>query len=177
MRRARADGPSVKIANDATTPTRTRSASAADLLATENVRLREDLQAAEERARVAEEQLLRVHRAVRAAQQNLKSARQRRNAILAMAQQHAAALIRQAQREAELLKRAARANSAPAPTPHAPDPQGQSTVAPPARPVTESRGHQWVDADPSLDDRLDEYLRTELEPDRSREWILGDRAG
>ena len=30
----------------------------------------------------------------------------------------------------------------------------------------------WATADPSLDDRLDEYLQSDFEPDRSRNWML-----
>lgn len=30
----------------------------------------------------------------------------------------------------------------------------------------------WAVSDPSLDERLDEYLSNEFEPDRSRDWML-----
>lgn len=30
----------------------------------------------------------------------------------------------------------------------------------------------WATSDPSLDDRLDEYLSSGFEPDRSRDWML-----
>lgn len=144
--------------------------STAEILATENRRLRAAVEAAEERAEVAEQQLLRVHRAVRAAQQNLKNARQRRNEILGAAQQHAAELIRQAQREAEVLKRAALASASNKQADRAAPPTSEPKPVAIARPI-----QSWEGGDPSLDDRLDQYLQTELEPDRSREWILGDR--
>ncbi len=30
----------------------------------------------------------------------------------------------------------------------------------------------WGDPDPTLDDRLDRYLESSFEPDRSRDWML-----
>ena len=32
----------------------------------------------------------------------------------------------------------------------------------------------WADPDPTLDDRLDKYLESSFEPDRSRNWMLKD---
>ncbi len=128
------------------------SADAADLVA-ENAALRQAVEDADERCRVAEEQLLRVHRAVRAIKADARSAKERRNQILESAKQHASELIRQAQHEAEKIR--------------------PGFTAPDATALYES----WASQDPSLDDRLDEYLQNDLEPDRSRDWILGERSG
>lgn len=125
----------------------------AEDLEVENARLRAALVEADERYRVAEEQLLRVHRAVRAIKADARGAKERRNQILESAKQHASELIRQAQYEAEKIQ--------------------PGFVAPDPTSLYES----WAAHDPSLDDRLDEYLQNELEPDRSRDWILGDRSG
>jgi len=122
-------------------------------LAAENDNLRAALADAEERCRLAEEQLLRVHRAVRAIKADARGAKERRNQILESAKQHASELIRQAQYEAERIQ--------------------PGFVAPDPTSLYES----WAAHDPSLDDRLDEYLQNELEPDRSRDWILGERSG
>ena len=140
-----------------TAPGRTTTA---EVLAAENHRLRQALDAAEDRARLAEEQLLRVHRAVRAAQQGLRDAKQKRNQILATAQQHATELIRQAQEQAASIA----SGSTPEETFFDVEAIG-------------SRAANWADSDPSLDDRLEEFLQNDLEPDRSREWMLGDRSG
>lgn len=138
--------------------------STAEVLATENYRLRKAVEAAEERARLAEEQLMRVHRAVRAAQQNLKNARQKRNDMLREAQQQASQLVGQAQTEAERIMRIASQGSALA----------QSKTPSPS--LMGGHGHHWGENDPTLDERLEQYLETVLPPDASREWILGERA-
>ena len=122
-------------------------------LEAENAALRTAIADAEERCRLAEEQLLRVHRAVRAIKADARGAKERRNQILESAKQHASELIRQAQYEAEKIQ--------------------PGFVAPDPTSLYES----WAAHDPSLDDRLDEYLQNELEPDRSRDWILGERSG
>ncbi len=125
----------------------------ASALEQENADLRRAVAEADERCRVAEAQLLRVHRAVRAIKADARGAKERRNQILESAKQHASELIRQAQYEAERIQ--------------------PGFVAPDPTSLYES----WAAHDPSLDDRLDEYLQNELEPDRSRDWILGDRSG
>lgn len=111
--------------------------------------LRAQLADAEARACSAEEQLLRVHRAVRAVKKDARSARDTRNGILDAAKRHASELIRQAQQEAN------RVAEGPAEI-------GTTTYA------------NWSTPDPSLDARLDEFMNNDLEPDRSRGWILGD---
>ena len=88
-------------------------------LRAENARLRAALAKAERRARLAEEQLLRVHRAVRAVKKESRR----------------------------------------------------------VRPIVGSRRLEgWNDSDPKLDEKLESYLRHEMEPDRSRDWILGERS-
>lgn len=141
--------------------------SSAEVLAAENHRLRTELEDAQARATVAEEQLLRVHRAVRAAQQTLKNARQKRNEILRGAQQEAADLVAEAQKEVARLSRAAALSGQPAPAPPTDLAQLSSVIGGRA---------DWSDPDPSLDQRLQVYLENDLEPDESREWILGERA-
>ncbi|MGI9607452.1 MAG: hypothetical protein ACR2P0_15060 [Acidimicrobiales bacterium] len=122
----------------------------------EIIRLRAELDAAETRARLAEEQLLRVHRAVRAAKVDARSARDTRNEIMESAKTFASELVRQAQQEADEL-RADAASEEPA----------------------DQDRHRLTDEDAfeSLDGRFEKYLETELEPDRSRGWILGERTG
>jgi hypothetical protein len=139
--------------------------SSAELLAAENHRLRTELEDAQARATVAEEQLLRVHRAVRAAQQTLKNARQKRDEILRGAQQEAANLVAEAQKEALRISRASALSGSAAPEP---DLAKLSSVI--------GGRADWNDPDPSLDQRLQIYLENDLEPDESREWILGERA-
>jgi len=87
------------------------------------------LRAAEERATVAEEQLRRVHEAVREfKRKQMQAAARRANA---------------------------------------------QVPATEAKPVDKSEQYAtWRDSDPTLDDRLDEYLRSDFEPDRSRDWML-----
>lgn len=119
-----------------------------DELEADNARLRVALTEAEERARLAEEQLLRVHRAVRSVKQESQRARRLKTRILDGARAHAEELVRQAEREA----RARRAGP------------GATRLA------------GWEDADPSLDAKLESYLEFEFEPDASRDWILGERS-
>jgi len=139
------------VSAEETTLTTIEAASAQNVLVSalrgEIARLREALAAEQERAKVAESQLARVHRAVRAAQTNVKDVKDRRNQILATAQQHAAEVVRQAKVEAEEIS--SRSTSAYA---------------------------GFGERDVSLDERLDEYLQSELEPDASRDWMLGDRS-
>ena len=141
--------------------------SSAEVLAAENHRLRTELEDAQTRATVAEDQLLRVHRAVRAAQQTLKNARQKRNEILRGAQQDAANLVAEAQKEAARISRASALSG-----------QAASAPQPNLAQLSEVIGgrRDWTDPDPSLDRRLQLYLENDLEPDQSREWILGERA-
>lgn len=87
--------------------------------------------AAEQRATVAEEQLRRVHRAVRAFKHKQTQAR--------------AAQIKAHSAQAEAQKQAGGSGFYQA----------------------------LADADPTLDDRLDEFLESDFEPDRARSWMLG----
>lgn len=141
----------IRVSVEETTLTTVEAASAQNVLVSalrgEIARLREALAAEQERATVAESQLARVHRAVRAAQTNVKDVKDKRNQILAAAQQHAAEVVRQAKVEAEEIS--SRSSSAYA---------------------------DFAERDASLDERLDEYLLSELEPDASRDWMLGDRS-
>lgn len=114
----------------------------------ENARLRTALAEAEQRARTAEEQLLRVHRAIRAVKKESRRVRRQGSAIIDGAREHATELVRQAELEARARR-----------------------IGPSAG------GHRfegWHDSDPTLDEKLEHYLRNDLEPDRSRDWILGD---
>ncbi len=92
------------------------------------VELETQLRAAEERANVAEEQLRRVHVAVRAFKKKQLEARA-------------------AQLKAQVAS---------------------------ATPVDDRTNlySSWAVSDPSLDDRLDQYLSSDFEPDRSRDWML-----
>lgn len=123
----------------------------------EIIRLRAELDRAETRARQAEEQLLRVHRAIRAAKDDARSARDAKNEILESAKRFASELVRQAQLEADEVRKTTE-------TSHA-----HSVVMRPD--LLDEDGFE------SLDGRFEKYLETELEPDRSRGWILGERAG
>lgn len=120
-----------------------------EALSAEVATLREALADAEQRAELAEEQLLRVHRAVRAVKKESRRVRRHGGNIIEGARAQATELVRQAEREAR------------------------------ARRVGTSLGHRfegWHDADPNLDEKLESYLQNDLEPDRSRDWILGDRS-
>lgn len=96
------------------------------------------VRSAEQRAEVAEEQLRRVHHAVREFKQKQMQAR--------------AAQIR-AQQEAATQQRAAQVAASQ-------QPKSGFYAA-------------LADADPTLDERLEEYLQSDLEPDRARNWMLG----
>jgi lipase chaperone LimK len=120
-----------------------------DVLRMENRRLRAALAVSQERARLAEEQLLRVHRAIRTVKQESRRVRRQGTAILEGARAQADELVRQAEREA----RAKRVG-----------------------PSSGRRFEGWNDNDPLLDEKLESYLRQDLEPDRSRDWILGERS-
>lgn len=100
--------------------------------ATRIAELEAKLHHAEERATVAEEQLRRVHVAVRAFKEKQLEAR------------------------AAQLKAQIAAND--------------SAAAEPADRA--SLYSSWATQDPSLDERLDEYLSNDFEPDRSRDWML-----
>lgn len=111
--------------------------------------LRAALAHAEERAELAEQQLLRVHRAVRSVKKESRRVRRQGTNIIEGARAQASELVRQAEREA----RARRVGGT-------------------------GPGHRfegWHEADPNLDEKLETYLQNELEPDRSRDWILGER--
>jgi len=139
------------VSTEQTTMSATEAASAQNVLVSalrgEIARLREALAAEQERARVAESQLARVHRAVRAAQTSVRDVKDQRNRILTQAQQHASQIVQQAKDEAHGIS-------------------SRSTSA----------YSGFGERDASLDERLDEYLQAEMEPDASRNWILGDRS-
>jgi cell division septum initiation protein DivIVA len=112
-------------------------------------RLEHELGIATERATVAEEQLKRVHIAVRAFKQSQTNAQARREGLMKSARKHAEEIVQKAKKDAENLE---------------------------AAPVV-NRGslyNSWLVSDPSLDERLDDYLQSEFEPDRSRDWMLSD---
>jgi hypothetical protein len=93
-------------------------------------RLENELRVAQQRAIVAEEQLRRVHAAVRTFKEKQMQAR-----------------------ASAIAERAAAARTA----------------------VMSSRSgmyQSWESSDPSLDQRLDNYLENDFEPDRSRDWML-----
>ena len=99
--------------------------------AAEIERLERELEAARNRASVAEDQLRRVHTAVRAFKEKQIDARATNTA------------------NALATEKAAKVEASPS---------GIYT--------------SWAVNDPSLDERLDEYLSSEFEPDRSRDWML-----
>jgi cell division septum initiation protein DivIVA len=112
-------------------------------------RLEHEVAIATERATVAEEQLKRVHIAVRAFKQSQTNAQARREGLMKSARKHAEEIVQKAKKDAENLE---------------------------AAPVV-NRGslyNSWLVSDPSLDERLDDYLQSEFEPDRSRDWMLSD---
>lgn len=98
-----------------------------DATSTRIAELEARLRVAEERAVVAEEQLRRVHIAVRAFKQKQLAARQ-----------------------AQMASNAAKTKQS----------------------VSAGVDSSWATSDPSLDERLDEYLSNDFEPDRSRDWML-----
>jgi cell division septum initiation protein DivIVA len=112
-------------------------------------RLEHELAAATERAAVAEEQLKRVHIAVRAFKQSQTNAQARREDLIQSARTHAEEIVRKAKTEAEKLESAPAVNRS-------------------------SLYNSWLVSDPSLDERLDDYLQSEFEPDKSRDWMLSD---
>jgi hypothetical protein len=111
--------------------------------------LEHELAIATERATVAEEQLKRVHTAVRAFKQSQTNAQARREGLLVSAREHAEAILQKAKTDAQKLESAPAVNRA-------------------------SLYNSWLVSDPSLDARLDDYLQSEFEPDRSRDWMLSD---
>jgi cell division septum initiation protein DivIVA len=112
-------------------------------------RLERELAAERNRADIAEEQLRRVHIAVRAFKQSQTTAKLRREELMRSARAHAEKIVREAKTEA-----------------------GATSSSGPAGPS--SLYSSWLVADPGLDDRLDDYLQSEFEPDRSREWMLSE---
>lgn len=117
--------------------------------ATRVARLEHELAVATDRATVAEEQLKRVHIAVRAFKQSQSNAQARREGLMQSARRHAEEIVQKAKTDAENLESATAVNSA-------------------------SLYNSWLVSDPSLDERLDDYLQSEYEPDRSRDWMLSD---
>ncbi len=117
--------------------------------ATRIARLEHELALALERAAVAEEQLKRVHIAVRAFKQSQTNAHARREDLMKSARKHADEIVRKAKTEAEKLESAQAVNHS-------------------------SLYNSWLVSDPSLDERLDDYLQSEFEPDRSRDWMLSE---
>jgi len=101
-----------------------------DTKASRIAQLEIQLRVAEERATIAEEQLRRVHVAVRAFKQKQLRAR----ASQQQAEQRGAAQAVQVESSEQFAS--------------------------------------WGESDPTLDDRLDEYLRADFEPDSSRDWML-----
>lgn len=112
-------------------------------------RLEHELAVATERAAVAEEQLKRVHIAVRAFKQSQTNAKARREGLMQSARKHAEEIVKKAKTEAENVGSGAAVNRA-------------------------SLYNSWLVSDPSLDERLDDYLQSDFEPDRSRDWMLSD---
>lgn len=110
-------------------------------------RLERELAAAGARADVAEEQLQRVHIAVRAFKQSQTNAKGRRDELLRSARAQAEKIIREAKQNADAQPSTA---------------DGASIYG------------TWMVSDPSLDERLDDYLQSDFEPDRSRNWMLNE---
>lgn len=136
------------------------------------IRLEAELLAAESRANEAEDQLARVHQAVRAYKQKQEQVARARKARAerAQAEQDAAQaqfLLRtradaQAQIDAQVQALAAQ-HTTPA------------AVAPVAEPPPTNALAQALETpDPVLDERLNKYLESSFEPDRSRDWMLQD---
>ena len=117
--------------------------------ATRIARLERELAIATERATVAEEQLKRVHIAVRAFKQSQTNAQARREGLMQSARKHAEEIVQKAKKDAENLESAPAVNGA-------------------------SLYNSWLVSDPSLDARLDDYLQSEFEPDQSRDWMLSN---
>lgn len=110
-------------------------------------RLERELAAATARADVAEEQLQRVHIAVRAFKQSQTNSKARRDELIRAARANAERIVRDAKAQADLSQ---------------PDgPQGPSGLY-----------SSFLASDPGLDERLDDYLQSDFEPDRSRDWML-----
>lgn len=111
--------------------------------------LERELAAATARADVAEEQLQRVHIAVRAFKQSQTNAKARRDELMRSARAQADKIVREAKQNVD----------------------AQRASVPPG-----SAGlyGSWLVSDPGLDERLDDYLQSEFEPDRSRDWMLSE---
>lgn len=119
------------------------------------VHLERALAAETARADIAEEQLRRVHIAVRAFKQSQANAKGRRDQLMRAARAQADKIVQDAKRTA--------GTSPAAATSPAAGPAGPSSLY-----------SSWLVADPGLDDRLDDYLQSEFEPDRSRDWMLSE---
>lgn len=112
-------------------------------------RLERELAAATARADVAEQQLQRVHIAVRAFKQSQTNAKARRDELLRAARANAERIVREAKE-------------------HVADTSAAVTSSP------SGIYSSWAVSDPGLDERLDDYLQSEFEPDRSRDWMLNE---
>lgn len=113
-------------------------------------RLERELAAANARADVAEEQLRRVHIAVRAFKQSQTNAKARRDELLRAARANAERIVRDAR------------DQSVQPAPEAKPSENGSVYG------------TWMVSDPGLDERLDDYLQSDFEPDRSRDWMLSE---
>ncbi len=109
--------------------------------------LERDLADAKARADVAEEQLRRVHIAVRAFKQSQTNAKGRRDELMRSARAQAEKIVREAKQNVET---------------QPPTSDGASIYG------------TWMVSDPGLDERLDDYLLSDFEPDRSRDWMLNE---
>ena len=103
------------------------------------------LRRAEQRAANAEFELERIRDVVAQAATQAKEARAQRRALLAEAQELAKQIVQQARAEVG-------ADSAE---------ESMSMMS-------------WASVDPTLDDRVDSFLKNEMEPDPTRGWMLND---
>lgn len=106
-------------------------------------RLQAELAVAVDRANTAETQLLEVRQAVRAF-------KEKREQVVA------------ARKAQEQRMREEQARIAPAPIPEGPPKNINASMS----------QEPWEDPDPTLDERLNRYLDSNFEPDRSRKWML-----
>ena len=108
--------------------------------------MKERLRQAEERACHAESELERIREVVALAATRARQARNQRRILLAEAQELAKQIVGQAQAEADLNR------------------SGDSAMS-----MT-----SWASVDPTLDKRVDSFLKNEMEPDSTRGWMLND---
>ena len=112
-------------------------------------RLRAEVAQANARAESAEAQLQEIQRAVRAFKQKQERVARARKA-----------------REDQLREAAAQQAQSAAVA------QAAQPLAPATGPTGSFSVEAWEQEDPGLDERLDKYLESTLEPDRSRDWML-----